>query len=346
MRRLATMSFPLPRAFRVGVRAHWTSLLVPIALYPAFALDHSPAGAAAWAIGWTLALFAVLWTHQMGHVWAARAVGVDTASITLWPLGGLAHEEHRAPSAQAEIWIALAGPLTHAVWFVLVGTPYLFLTADSDLGSTAVGTAAQWFLTINAALLFLNLLPFWPMDGGRVLRGWIARRRSSGYASMITAYVGFAGAAVLVLGAMAVVLEFERDVAAATWGGAFLLCVGAASFVACRRLAVESRWSAGPYGMPPAHPRRSLPQASWSLEDATPGEPVAVEERRAVEKPRRVALETQRRREPARVATPPLHERIDELLDRINEVGGIEHLPEAERRELAEASERLKRGDS
>lgn len=346
LRRLANASWPLFRAFGVEVRLHWSTVFVPLLTFSSLvrATDLTNGEAAVWALGLTLLTYLVIYTHEMGHVWAGRSVGVRSSQITLWPLGGLAHLDRPAPTPRAEIWIALAGPLTHAIWFFVVGAPY-FLLARGDQGGAAqwglAGDVVRWFLQVNAGLLFFNLLPFWPMDGGRVMRGLIARHRHPSYASLLTAYVGFAGAGILVLAGLAAMFQFDGE--AASFFGSLTFCIGLMNFFACRQLLLEARWSEGPYEDASEPWKQSLPQSSWSLEDPTPAEPVVVEERR-VEKPRRGGAEaTQRRREAARPVARPLQERIDELLDRINEVGGIENLSEAERRELADASEKLKR---
>ena len=275
---------------------------------------------------------------------AGRGVRVETSRITLQPLGGLAHAQPAAPSPRAEIWIALAGPLTHALWFVLAGAPYLFfLRTPGAEGAAAAGDLRAFmiegFLWTNAGLLFLNLLPFWPSDMGRVLRASLALRMHPNHASLLAAYAGFAGAAVLGTCGVAILIEADPTSALASIAGPALLFVAVSSAIASRTLLLESRWGDSPYAAAETW-RAPLPQQAWNYEDPTPAEPVHVEERRE----RRAVVQTAppRRREPVRPAAVPLHERIDELLDRINEVGGVANLSEAERKELADASETLR----
>lgn len=342
LRRLASWSWPLFRAFGVRVRMHWTTIFVPLLVLAATIRWLDPVEALAWTGAWTVLLYVVVWTHEMGHVWAGRSVGVQTREITLHPLGGLAHMQAGAPTPRAEILVALAGPLTHAVWFVLAGAPYFFLLRGTAAENTTWGSMLLAFLGLNAGMLFFNLLPFWPMDGGRVLRAGLATKMHPNHASLFAAYAGFAGAVVLGVTGIAAMIEADTGSFLGDFGAPLLLGIAITNFMACRMLLFEARWSDGPYQS--AEPwRASLPQATWNLEESLESEPVRVEERR----PRRTATapaKPARVREPARPAPRPLQERIDELLDRINEVGGIENLPEAERRELAEASERLRRG--
>lgn len=342
--RLLNTSWPLFRAFGVRVRVHWSTLLVPLFLYGGFSRWHDTGEAVLWTASWFLATYLVIWTHEMGHIWAARSAGVQAWSVTLWPLGGLAHMEQRAPSPKSEVFVALAGPLTHTLWFVLAGAPWFFFIQGTPAETETWALMLKGFLGLNASLLFFNLLPFWPMDGGRTMRALLAMRVHANHASLLAAYVGFAGAVVLAVVGIAMMVQGGSSQLLADFGGPLLLGIGISNFSACRVLLLEARWGDGPYEA--AEPwKASIPQASWSVGDPADAEPVAVERRRPAEKRTRTAAEPARRREAARPAAPQLQERIDQLLDRINEVGGIENLSEAERRELADASDRLRRGD-
>ncbi|MCE9637270.1 MAG: hypothetical protein K8T90_16315 [Planctomycetes bacterium] len=351
LRRFATASWPLLRAFGVQVRVHWTTVLVPLVIFAGLGGGGSPGRtteeAALLTAFFTVSTYVVIWSHEMGHVWAARGVGMGTTRITLHPLGGLFHLQECAPSPRAEIWVALAGPLTHAFWFVLAGAPYLLFFRGSGAEVAAAsgdlrGFMVEGFLWTNVALLFLNLLPFWPTDMGRVLRASMALRMYPSHASLLAAYAGFAGGTVLAVAGLAITIQSDAASLLSSLGGPVLVVIGMSNFVACRSLLVESRWGDNPYAATAPRPQTTLPNATWNFEDPTPAEPVHVEDRREMRAAAAAAPRQQRRREPSQLPPVPLHERIDELLDRINEVGGIEHLPEAERKELAEASEKLR----
>jgi stage IV sporulation protein FB len=343
LRRLATASWPLFRAFGVSVRVHWTTVLVPISTWALVSKWATPRDAAILTAFTTLSLYFVVWTHEMGHIWAGRSVGIETRRITLSPLGGLAHLMSRAPSPESEVWISLAGPMTHAIWFTLAGVPYFLFVRDAAEPGLQLFMLEQ-FLWTNGSLLAFNLLPCWPMDGGRALRAFLAQRMHPNHASLVTAYAGFAGAVVMILAAVGVILQSPADGLLGSLGGPLLFVIGVTNLFACRELMQEARWGDGPYGEQREPWHASIPQASWSMEDPTPAEPVRVpdrRERRTTAQPQQTA----RRREAARAAQRPLQERIDELLDKINEVGGIEKLSESERRELSDASEKLRKGD-
>jgi Zn-dependent protease len=343
--RLLNASWPLFRAFDVRVRIHWSTALVPLFMYGGFSRWLDTGDALLWTAVWFVATYFVIWTHEMGHIWAARSVGVQSWSVTLWPLGGLAHLTQNAPSPKSEVFIALAGPFTHTIWFVLAGAPWFFLVQGTPAEGELWAVMLKGFIGLNASLLFFNLLPFWPMDGGRTMRALLAMRVHANHASLLAAYVGFAGAVVLGIVGIAMMVEGGSSQLLSDVGGPLLLGIGISNFSACRVLLLEARWGDGPYETAEAW-KASIPQASWSVGDGADAEPVTVERRRpAAEKRARTAAEPARRREAARPAARPLQERIDELLDRINEVGGIENLSDAERKELAEASDRLRRGD-
>ena len=111
-------------------------------------------------------LFLSVVVHEFGHALMGKAFGVKTLEIIMTPLGGLALLDKPMDEPRAEIYIALAGP---AVNLVLVGmfAPLLFFTSSNVL---------LFFISINLMLAFFNLLPAFPMDGGRVLRSVLARK--------------------------------------------------------------------------------------------------------------------------------------------------------------------------
>src|SRR5579875_2486397 len=149
-----------------------------------------------------LALFASVLAHELAHALVARRFGVRTEGITLFLLGGVATlaEEPRTPRADAAI--ALAGPAMSATLAVLAFALQLALDRflAGGLGS-ALAVAATYVFLANAVLAAFNLLPAYPMDGGRVLRAllWRARRsRGREGATTIAARVGMAFALLFV----------------------------------------------------------------------------------------------------------------------------------------------------
>ncbi|ELZ22252.1 peptidase M50 [Halosimplex carlsbadense 2-9-1] len=133
------------------------------------------AGSTPWVIGAGAAvgLFASVGVHELGHAWAARRYGIGTQSITLWLLGGIAALEEMPREWNREFWIAIAGPITS----VLTGVACYALLLAVPGSAPVVGFVFGWLVVTNVLLAVFNLLPAFPMDGGRVLRALLARTR-------------------------------------------------------------------------------------------------------------------------------------------------------------------------
>lgn len=349
-------SVPLFRVFGCTVRLHWLTFLAPFSFYSRFAEWLGTGEAIGWALAWTVALYVVIWSHEMGHIAAGRHLGIPTRTITLWPLGGLAHLERNAPSPGGEMFISAAGPAVHLVWFTAVGAPYFAFVHDRpDLVGQVWPSMLSGFVWLQCALLVFNLLPFWPLDGGAILRGFLAQRMHPNRASITTAWVGLAGAAVMAISAVAVIIGATHLTGFIADQGWLFLWLAIGGALACWRLLGEAQVVESPYDAPEPEEawRESIPQARWNPESDTDTAEAVLEEARAQKqsdrtekKPAREWRLTPRRaEEPAAPPADPrraLQERIDALLDRINEVGGIEKLTDAERTELAEKSKALR----
>ncbi len=145
-------------------------------------------GANPWLIGVIAAigLFFSVAVHELGHAYAARRYGIGTESITLWIFGGLAALESMPKEWNREFWIALAGPITS----VLLAGVFVLLLQVIPAGLPIVIFVVGWLAVINVVLTVFNMLPAFPMDGGRVLRALLARRRSYARATRTAARVG------------------------------------------------------------------------------------------------------------------------------------------------------------
>ena len=139
-----------------------------------------------------LGLFVGVFIHEMAHSLIARAKGIKIHSITLLILGGVSQMEETMPDPKVELPMALAGPLTSlAIGLISAALVYVFDATVPDPGIAGVLVFTFGYLGLLNILLFgFNLLPAFPMDGGRVLRAWLARRMPLSRATRIAADVG------------------------------------------------------------------------------------------------------------------------------------------------------------
>ena len=182
----------LMRLAGIDVYLHWTYFLAPLYIvYSTRDFDQ------AWLVNGVLFFlllnlsFCVL-LHELGHALMARRFGVPTKDIIITPIGGLARLAWMPKKPNQEFAISFAGPLVNLLIAVLLGVIVCFaggslLPSLSFEGMSQLPVVMLW---INLALFLFNLIPAFPMDGGRMLRSVLAKRMSYLRATLIAARLG------------------------------------------------------------------------------------------------------------------------------------------------------------
>jgi Zn-dependent protease len=323
---LLQWSFRAFRIFGIPVRIHWTLLLVVVG-YPLQGLVVGGTFGLAWLGAVMGVLFASVLIHELGHCWAARAVGGHAEQIVLWPLGGAAYVGHGgAPST--DIKVAAAGPLMHVPlaalcfgglallvggwdwnWLNVFGSwaPFGGIDSFEGFGPNLLLAAAR----LQIILLAFNLLvPGFPLDGGRILIDFLVIRHGRQKAAIVASYISMPVGIVLTL------FAFMR-------GDIFMAFIGVQVIYEAwlmRKLARMGELEAHPtFAMLPEYeymPERARRAGWWAR----------FKQRRALRR-----LQEQARRE------AELQARVDTILEKVGREG-IGSLTSEERRVLEEAS--------
>lgn len=174
-----------------AVRIHLTFLLL-VGWYAWQAAQAGGTDAAIRATIFLLSLFFCILLHEFGHIAMARRYGIRTPEVILSPIGGLARLERMPDEPRQELLVALAGP---AVTAAIAGVLWVVLAvarigASPDILAQPVLPLLPGLLYVNLSLLAFNLLPAFPMDGGRVLRALLARRKGLVVGTRIAARIG------------------------------------------------------------------------------------------------------------------------------------------------------------
>ncbi len=172
------------------MRLHVTFLLLLVVIgYAAF--DEAGAPGAFWALTMVCSIFVCIALHELGHSVIAQQLGVHVKSITLLPIGGIAALKSIPENPWHEIAITLAGPMVNAA-IVAVLLPVTGLPSGLFLREMPHDVAGllQAMMKVNLGLFLFNLIPAFPMDGGRLLRAMLALVISYRRATQIAATVG------------------------------------------------------------------------------------------------------------------------------------------------------------
>lgn len=245
---------PVGRLFGIPLLLHPSWLLIFTLLVWSLAVGFLPqtlpgrSGGTYLALGVvTAALFFLsIVAHELGHALTARRLGVGTRRITLFFFGGVAELEGNLRQGRHEAIVAIAGPI---VSLVIAALTWLAASVAGEFG-----TVALWLARINLTLALFNLLPLFPLDGGRVLRGLVWARTSLDRATLVAVNVGRVMSFGLI--ALGVFLVLRGNVIGGVWLAvlAFFL-QGAAAAEASATVAQ------GALGRLP--PARTLAQEDW-----------------------------------------------------------------------------------
>ncbi len=174
-------SWKIGRVAGIPIYVHWTFVILIAWIVAAGASAGGTLGSGLVQAGFVLSLFACVVLHELGHALTARRFGISTSDITLLPIGGVARLRRIPERPYQELLVALAGP---AVNVAIVALLWL---AGVRLSGAGVGSK---LMLVNVFLAGFNLLPAFPMDGGRVLRALLAMKLSYARATRVAATVG------------------------------------------------------------------------------------------------------------------------------------------------------------
>jgi len=220
-------SLRLGRVAGIEVRLHWSLAIVFVLItwtlagqiFPAMVPDQPQS--AYWLVSvLAAALFYIsLLAHEMGHALVARRLGVSVEGITLWIFGGVARLAGDAATAGAEARIAIAGPIVSLALAIAFGAATIGL--DTAGGPALVESGCFWLALSNTMLLLFNLVPAFPLDGGRVLRAWLWNRRGNRYRATTTAAQLSRVCSFAMIGLGLLAFFLQRDL-----GGVWLIFIG------------------------------------------------------------------------------------------------------------------------
>jgi len=189
-------AFKIGRVADIDVKVHWTFfLLLAFFAFSGYEVTGSLVGALTATLV-IVALFFCVLLHEFGHSLVAQRLGIEIHSITLLPIGGVSNLESLPEKPADEVRITIAGPLVNVVLALIFFGVALLLGAVPRVPAdvfTGVGSVGQFFFYLgylNVVLAVFNLIPAFPMDGGRILRGLLASRLGAVRATDISSTVG------------------------------------------------------------------------------------------------------------------------------------------------------------
>lgn len=188
---MTSWNLKLGRYFGIPIEIHWTFwLLLAYVFYDSISNDKTTPEALT-SVAFVVCLFGCVVLHELGHALTALRFGIKTRDITLYLIGGVARLERIPERPSQELLVAIAGPLVNVV---IAGSLYLAgVRLPENAGEPSALTRADFLsslLLVNCVLVFFNLLPAFPMDGGRIFRAFLAMFMDYVKATRIAATLG------------------------------------------------------------------------------------------------------------------------------------------------------------
>ena len=190
-------SWRIGRVFGVDLYMHATFLLLLAWVAYLFYSQRQLVSDAVTGLIFIVLLFTIVVLHELGHVLTARRFGIQTRDITLLPIGGVARLERMPSDPTQELLVALAGPAVNVVLAILFFVALMVLRGPAALSPAEIkplfsveGSLITKLMLVNVSLAVFNMIPAFPMDGGRVLRAFLAMNMDYVKATQIAASIG------------------------------------------------------------------------------------------------------------------------------------------------------------
>jgi len=209
-KRIMLRSWTLGTAFGIPIRVHWSFFLLPVLVVVSNL--KSGLGIIMLLLSLLFGVFVCVILHELGHALMARRYGIPTLDITIYPIGGVARLMHQGGPGQPmlgerpweEFWVAVAGPAVNVVIAGLLVGVLTLTSVPITLQEDGLKQPALWelflnlLLALNVLMVVFNMLPAFPMDGGRVFRALLATRLGYLRATQIASVVGMVMAGLFV----------------------------------------------------------------------------------------------------------------------------------------------------
>lgn len=246
----------------IKVRVHWSFLIIPALMFFAAISDGRGVLSALGSVVLVLAFFFCVLLHEFGHAFAARQFGIGTRDILLLPIGGVASLERMPRKPWQELWIAVAGPLVNVVIAIAIAVGLMLFAA------TEISPLKRFLFHLmlgNLLLVAFNMVPAFPMDGGRVFRSVMAMFLPYARATVIAATVGKWCALLFVIYSLVSYGLFSFQFMLNTMLAGFIYLAGQAE-----KFQVLMAEQGGAAGFPGQNPFGSHQQNRQSFQQASP----------------------------------------------------------------------------